>query len=61
MIICRDLMVQLGLTTKFKRQGLQLYGATVHMKKSRNLLGQSDLIKREMRNVVMQTAEPASN
>ena len=32
MIIGRDLMVQLGLTANFKRQVLQWYGATVHMK-----------------------------
>ena len=32
MIIGRDLMVQLGLTANFKRQVLQCYGATVHMK-----------------------------
>ena len=30
------------------------------MKDSRNLLGKSDLTKREIREVVMQTAEPAS-
>ena len=32
MIICRDLMVQLGLTDDFKRQVLRWDGATVHMK-----------------------------
>ena len=51
--ICRDLMVHLGLTADFKRQVLQWDGATVHMKESRNLIGQSDLTKREMREVVM--------
>ena len=60
MIIGRDLMVQLGLTDNFKRQVLQWDAATVHMKESRNVLGQSNLTKREMREVVMQTAEPAS-
>ena len=60
MIICHDLMVQLDLTSDFKHQVLQLYGATLHMKEPRSLLGQSDLNKREMRKVVMQTAEPAS-
>ena len=59
-IIGRDLMVQLGLTTKFKRQVIQWDGAIVYMKESRNLLGKSNLTKREMREVVMQTAEPAS-
>ena len=60
MIIGRDLMVQLGLTANFKRQVLQWDGATVHMKESSNLLGQSNLTKRKMREVVMQTIEPAS-
>ena len=60
MIICRDLMVQIGLTADFKRQVLQWYGATVHIKDPSSLLGQSDLTKREMRKVVMQTAEIAS-
>ena len=31
MIICRDLMVQLGLADDFNHQVLQWYGATVHM------------------------------
>ena len=60
MIICRDLMVQLGLTTKFKRQVIQWDGAIVYMKESRNLLGKSNLTKREMGEVVMQTEEPDS-
>ena len=57
MIICHGLMVQLGMTADFKRQVLQWDGATVHMKESRGLIGQSDLNKREMNDVVMQTAE----
>ena len=61
MIICHDLMVQLGLTADCKRQALQWYGANVQLKESRNLLGQSDLTKRKMREVVMQTSEPDSN
>ena len=60
MIIGRDLMVQLGLTANFKRQFLQWYGATVYMKQPSGLLGQANLTKRDMREVVMQTAEPAS-
>ena len=60
MIIGHDLMVQIGLTSNFKRQVLQWDGATVHMKDPRNLLGKSDLTKRKMREVVMQTAEPDS-
>ena len=54
-------MVQVGLMADFKGQVLQWDGATVHNKEPRNLLGQSDLTKREMRKVVMQNAEPASN
>ena len=57
MIIGRDLMVQLGLTADFKREVLQCNGATVHMKEPRILLGQSNLTKREMREVVMQNSE----
>ena len=53
-------MLQLGLTYYFKRQVLQWDGTTVHMKESSNFLGQSDLTKREMREVVTQTAELAS-
>ena len=53
-------MVQLGLTADFKRQVLQWYGATVNIKELRNFLGESDLTKREMREVVMQTEEPDS-
>ena len=60
MIIGRDLMVQLGLSDDFKRQVLQWYGATVHMKDPRSLLGQSNLTKSEMHEVVMQTEEPDS-
>ena len=60
MIIGRDLMVHLGPTTDFKRQVLQWDGANLHMKEPSSLLGQSDLTKREMSEVVMQTAEPDS-
>ena len=60
MIICRDLMVQLGLKDDFKRQFLQWDGVTVNMKDTRSMLGKSYLAKREMRKVVIQTAEPAS-
>ena len=57
MIIGCDLMVQLGLTANFKWQVLQWDGATIHMKEPINLLGKSDLNKRKMREVVMQTAD----
>ena len=53
-------MVQLGFTADFKPQALQWDDATVHMKEPSSLLGKLDLTKREMRKVVMQTAEPAS-
>ena len=53
-------MVQLGLTANFKRKSLQWDGATLYMKAPRNFLGKFDLTKRKMREVVMQTAEPAS-
>ena len=53
-------MVRLGLTANFKRQFLQWDGATVNMKEPSSLLVKSDLTKREMSKVVMQTAELAS-
>ena len=52
-IIGRGLMVQLGLTAKFKRQVLQWDVATVHMKEPIKFPGQSDLTKREISEVVM--------
>ena len=60
MIIGRDYMVQLGLTAYLKSHVLQWDGATVPMKDPRNLLGKYNRTKREMRKVVMQTAEPDS-
>ena len=56
MIIGHDLMVQLGLTANFKCQFVQWDGNTVHVKESRNFLGQYDLTKRDMHEVVIQTA-----
>ena len=52
-IIGRDMMVQLGLTSDFKRQLLQWDGATLNMKEPSGLLDKSDLNKREMCEVVM--------
>ena len=49
-------MVQIGLTADFKNQVLQWDGDTAHMKKASSLLRKSDLNKRNMREVVMQTA-----
>ena len=57
MIIGCDLMVQIRLTTDFKRQALQWDGITVHMKEPSGLLGQSNLTKCKMREVVLQTSE----
>ena len=59
-IVGSDLMVRLGLATNLKCQVLQWDDATVYMKEPRNLLGKSDLPKREISEVVMQTAELAS-
>ena len=52
-IIGCELMVQIGLTADLEPQFLKWDGATVHRKERRNLLGQSDLAKGEMREVVM--------
>ena len=60
MILGHELMVQLGLTAKFKHKVLQWDGATVHMKEPSSLLGQSGPSKRNMRKVVIQTTEPSS-
>ena len=60
MIIGRDLIVQLGVTTDFKCQVFQWDGTEVLMKEDSGLLGKSDSSKREMREVVMHTAKPAS-
>ena len=60
MIICRDLMVQVGLTDNFKHQVLQWDGSTLHIKESRNLLGESNLTNSEMCKVVIQNAELSS-
>ena len=53
-------MVHIGLTADFGRQLFQWDGATENMKEPRNLIGQFDLTKREMPELVMQTAEPDS-
>ena len=60
MIICRDLMVQLGLLADFKRQFIQWDGSTLTMKEPSGMLVKSDLTSIKMREAVMQTAEPAS-
>ena len=60
MIIGRGLMVQIVLTDDFKRQVLKWDGTTLHIKEPRSLLGQSDLTKCNMHEVVIQNEEPAS-
>ena len=60
MIIVHDRMVQIYLTANFKYQVLQWDGVKVTMKEPSGLIGKSDLKKREMRKVVMHTAEPDS-
>ena len=59
-IIGRDMMVQLGLTDKFKYKVLQWDVTTVHMKEPSGLLRQSVLTKYKIYKVVIQTSEPAS-
>ena len=59
-IIVRDLMVQLSLEDDFKHQFLQCDGDTVHMKEPISLLGKSDITKRKMHEVIIQTKGPAS-
>ena len=60
MIIGRDMVVKLVLTTNFKRQAIQWDGATVLMKEPRGLIVKPDLNKRKICEVVMQTSETAS-
>ena len=60
MIIGRDLMVKIGLTANFRHQFLQWDGATLHRKEPSSFLGKSNITKREMREVFIQTAELAS-
>ena len=56
MIIVRNMMVKMGLSSNFKRQVIQWDGDKVPMKEPRGLLGQTDLTSRKMRKVVMQTS-----
>ena len=60
MIIVRDLMVHIVPMADFNCQVLQWDGATVHIKYPRNLIGQSNIIKRKIREGVVQISEPAS-
>ena len=49
------MMVQLGLTSYFKRQVIKWYSNTLHMKKPSGIIGKSEMLQ-----VFMQTADPAS-
>ena len=60
MIIVHDLTVQLYLTANFKHQFIQWDGAALPMKEPSGLIGKSDSNKRDMREVVIHNAEPAS-
>ena len=56
MIIGCDLMVKLGLKADFGNQVLEWDMTVIPMKEPGNFLGQHDLTKRDMQEVVMQTA-----
>ena len=60
MIIGLDRMVQLFLLDDFKRQLIQLDGATLPMKEPIYLLGKTDLTSHEMRELAMKTEEQVS-
>ena len=60
MIIGRELMVQIFLMVYLNHQFLQWDGAIINIKEPISLLGKSNITKREMSGVVMQTAETAS-
>ena len=58
MIIGRNMIVQLGLSSEFKCRVLQWDGVTVTIKETRGLMGQTYLTCCNMCEVVMQTTEP---
>ena len=60
MIIGRDLMVQLGLPSKLKRQSPQGGSVTIPMKEPGGIQGKPDLTSHEMSEVAIQTAKPVS-
>ena len=55
MIIGRDFLVQIVLTTNFKQQVLSWADNVFPTKEQVNFLGHDNLTKRKMRKVVMQT------
>ena len=54
------MMLQLGLKANFRHQILEWDDTVIPMKDPVNFIGQPDLTKSEIREVVKQTAEPAS-
>ena len=60
MIIGRYIMVKLGLKADFGHQILEWGDTVIPMKDTGNFLGQPDLDKRKIQEVVMQTAGPYS-
>ena len=61
MDIVHDLMVQLGMKSDFENQGLEQDDTVVPMKDPVNLIGQTNLAKRDMREVDFLTEETDSN
>ena len=60
MIIGHALMEKLGLLAEFKRKVLQWDSGTTPMKEPGGMLSQTYITRREIHEVVMQTAEPVS-
>ena len=61
MDIVHDLMVQLSMKSDFENQGLEQDDTVVPMKDPVNLIGQTNLAKRDMREVDFLTEETDSN
>ena len=57
-IIGRYLMLQLGLTADFNYQVLSRDNAVLPMKYPRNIIGQSNLSKRDVCELLMHSADP---
>ena len=51
-------MLQLALVENFKRNVLEWYGTMVHFKQTGCGQGNTNITKRKIRQVVMQTVEP---
>ena len=59
MIVGRDLMLHLGLKNYFGCQIMEWKQTIIPMKETGNLLGQPDLTKHKIREMVIQAEEPA--